>query len=226
MRRRVQPTRGYTCGCRTAGIEPAEGVPTWAWSRTSVRRSRRGMPGSDSADGGQPAPVDLADDAVFETLFRTHYSELCRFANTIVRAPDVAEEIVQDVFTRLWTVRRTLVLRSSARAWLFTSVRNQSLNHGRRASREITLDAAGSPGATSASDDPSDPLDNMERRHVAARVEQAIATLSPRCREVITLRWMHGLSQREIADTLGITRKAVENNITRGLRTLRNLLDK
>jgi len=161
------------------------------------------------------------DPAAFESVFRDHHAALCAYANRIVDAPDVAEEIVQDVFANLWRTHGTLRIRTSLRAYLYTAVRNRALNQARRAGWESALDTM-APLPAEPGDGPEDRLDAGE---TSRRVAAAIAALPPRCREAITLRWIDGLSHAEISEAMGVSRKAVENQITRGLRALRGLLD-
>lgn len=176
-------------------------------------------PGEASGPGAELLRSWLAgDDTAFETLFRRYYAGLCAFASEFVNAPDVAEEVVQDVFMNLWRTRGRLRIRTTIRAYLYAAVRNRSLNVRRRAV-EIPFHSA--PGATAAIDVSADPAADLEARERAALVSRAVERLPPRCREVIRLRWGHGLSHAEIAESLGISRKAVERNVTRGLRALR-----
>jgi RNA polymerase sigma-70 factor (ECF subfamily) len=163
--------------------------------------------------------IGAGDELAFESAFRMHYARLCDFANTIVRAPDIAEEVVQDVFANLWHNRSRLRINTSLRAYLYAAVRNRALNHQRRAAPERALDAqpeapAADPGAHAA----------LESAELRARVREAIRSLPPRNREVLELRWLHGLTHKEIAESLGISLKGVENHLARGLAALRDRL--
>jgi RNA polymerase sigma-19 factor, ECF subfamily len=160
------------------------------------------------------------DVAAFEAIFRDYHGALCSFAGRYVHAPDIAEEIVQDVFANLWRTRATLRIDTSLRAWLFTSVRNRSLNHIRRAAPEHPIE----PEIAVALATRSTPETDLEARRAIERVRAAISALPPRSRETVVLRWIHGLSHAEIAETMGVSKKAVENNLTRAIRSLRSLL--
>ena len=96
----------------------------------TLTSSSFGAPRRDSAQSaslvGGPR---LSDEREFETLFLEHYSSLCEFVDSYVHAPDVAEEIVQAVFLRLWESRDSWEPRSGARAYLFAACRNQSLDY-------------------------------------------------------------------------------------------------
>jgi RNA polymerase sigma-70 factor (family 1) len=163
------------------------------------------------------------DAAEFEAMFREHYERLCRFAMTVVRSREDAEDVVQQAFVNLWSRRTVLEIRTSTRAYLYRAVRNGALNRVRESRNVVTLHAE--PLRSPAADPPPDPLTSLDARESADRLHEAMAGLGPRCRDVLRLRWIEGMSHAEIGDALGITRKAVESNITRGLRALRDVLD-
>jgi RNA polymerase sigma-70 factor (ECF subfamily) len=163
--------------------------------------------------------IRAGDHGAFETVFRTHYARLCDFANSIVRAPDVAEEVVQDVFANIWRQRSSLQITGTLRAYLYGAVRNRALNHSRRSALEVPVHPIDEPRAPG-----SDAQAGLESAEVRALVRAALQSLPPRNREVLELRWLHGLSHADIAAALGISRKGVENHLTRGLAALRDRL--
>lgn len=163
------------------------------------------------------------DEAAFEALFREHYERLCRFAMTIVHSRSDAEDVVQQALVNLWQRRMTLEIRTSTRAYVYRAVRNGALNRVRESRNIRALHAE--PLRAPLADPPTDPSASTIAKESADRLHAAMADLSPRCRQVLRLRWLDGMSHAEIADALGITHKAVESNITRGLRAMRALLD-
>jgi RNA polymerase sigma-70 factor (ECF subfamily) len=166
--------------------------------------------------------IRAGDEAAYESLFREYYVKLCTHANTILAAPDVAEEIVQNVFVKLWRNRASWEIRTSVRAYLYTAVRNGALNHihrsrtEERAYQEAARDAQArralfAPGAA----------ERVETEQIADEVRRAIERLPARCRQVVTMRWQHQLKHAEIAEILGISIKGVENHLARGMQVLR-----
>ena len=69
------------------------------------------------------------DKTAFEAVFRSHYSDLCKFCVKYVRDEIIAEEIVQEVFINIWDRRSVLKINTSVKAYLFTAVRNRSFNY-------------------------------------------------------------------------------------------------
>ena len=74
---------------------------------------------------------------LFNQLFTDYYVNLCRFAYTYVKNNDISEEIVQEVFIALWEQRAAFSINTSVRSFLYTSVKNRSLNHIRNSKTRI-----------------------------------------------------------------------------------------
>jgi RNA polymerase sigma-70 factor (ECF subfamily) len=171
-------------------------------------------------------PLDLddrlrrGDPAAFEMLFRTYYQPLCGFAARYADSIAVAEELVQDVFARIWIERARWPLPRNRKAYLFTAVRNRALNAGRR--QQLELDWV--DGELHDADPPATAESAIARHDdpaVHAELDRAITSLPQRCRLVMHLRWREGMSYADIADVMGISVKGVENQLSRGLRALR-----
>lgn len=167
------------------------------------------------------AALRAGDRSAFESLFHSHYAALCAFARRYVEDLSRAEELVQDVFLALWERRETLELRRSIRAYLFTAVRNAALDELKRRKTAARLGR----DAADALRPPKQAADSQATFSELARaVDAAVQDLPPRAREVFTMSREGGLSYGEIAEILGITVKAVEANMTRALRSLREAL--
>jgi RNA polymerase sigma-70 factor (ECF subfamily) len=179
---------------------------------------------SDETDHERLYAIARGDADAFTQLFRAYGVTLVGSVNRIVRNPAVAEELVQDVFLRIWRAGASLRVTGSVRGYLFIAVRNEALKWLRRQGIEhrwwqYTVDHV--------SDDVSqapDPIATLEGEAVDARVRAAIAQLPPRGREILMLRWNDQLSYNEIAAVTGLAVKTVENHIARALKILRELL--
>lgn len=168
--------------------------------------------------------IRAGDERAFEAMFRHYHERLCRFAAALVRSPETAEEIVQDVFLNVWSSRHDWQVRSGITAYLYGAARNRALNylahrrieraHEQRALREQAM----APVATPPADE------SLVRRQTAAAVQEAIDQLPERARLVVTLRWQHQLRHAEIAEVMGISVKGVENQLSRALEMLRRHL--
>ena len=198
----------------THGADPAIRLP----SSTSLAPKCPPPPPVDDAE--LLARLRGGDEEAFDAIFRTWYAPLVRLADALVRDQAVAEEVVQDVMLELWRRREQLTPDGSPQAYLFQATRNRALNH----LRHLQVQRRAQPHV----------LDHMARESTApvaaeademdAAVRRAIDELTPRCREVFELSRVQGLRYAEIAATLGISVKAVEAQMTRALRTLRERL--
>lgn len=166
------------------------------------------------------ARLRAGDADAFDEIFRVWYAPLVRTADAMLRDRAVAEELVQDVLLELWRRRETLTADGSPQAYLFQSVRNRALNHlrharvAKRGEPHLAVEPSPRPAAEA----------HLVEAEIEAALREAVAALPPRCREVFELSRVHGLRYAEIAQTLGVSVKAVEAQMGKALRTLRQRL--
>lgn len=162
------------------------------------------------------------DSNALRRLFEAHYEELCRFAYRYVGAAEESRDIVQEVFLRLWQRRTRLELQQGLRTYLYTLVRNLSLDRlrHRRVERRYTAPRLIEEGPAWV----PDPEQDLISDEVSAAIRRAVEALPPRQREIIGLRWREGASYERIAAQLGISEKTVGNHITRAMEHLRRSL--
>lgn len=156
----------------------------------------------------------------FSALFRAHYEPLCYFASRFIDDFDAAEGVVQDVFVRLWELRDSLEIHTSLKSYLYTAVKNSSLNYLKRAKASTTLDTvAGLPDAAASQPDAS-----LESKELLEALDAAINDLPAKCREIFRLAKFDGLSYQEIADLEQISVNTVKTQLQRALKTLSKTL--
>jgi len=169
------------------------------------------------------ARLRAGDRAAFETLFRSYFRRLASYALGLVGTPDAAEDVVQEVFARVWLARDRLSLPDNIGAYLYRAVRNRSLNQLRRVKMLRPLDSVleqeRADGTT------ADPPERAAlQREMQQLVDAAVRALPPRTREVFVLSRTHGLTYPEIAAAMGISIKTVETLMGRALKALRERL--
>ena len=153
-------------------------------------------------------------DAAVEQLYATHYRRLVRLSVLLVGDLETAEEVVQDSFVAMHGRWRSLQEPDKGLAYLRQTVVNRSrsvLRHRGVRARYVAPAVRDLPGA----DD--DALVSERRRAVLDAIQQ----LPDRQREVLALRYYLELSEREIAETLGISSGAVKSHASRGAAALR-----
>lgn len=174
------------------------------------------------SDAELVARIRAGDERALEIVFRAHFAGMASFVQRFVRGSDVAEELVQDIFLKIWAKRDQLAEIESLRTYLFRAARNQALNYLRRERLERRWQQEHAddeePEAFAAADD------TASEAELSVAVQAAIARLPPRCREVFLLSRDGGLTYAEIAVTLGISVKTVETQMGRALKSLRGAL--
>jgi RNA polymerase sigma-70 factor (ECF subfamily) len=174
----------------------------------------------DSAEHEWLDRLRVGDPLAFERIFHAYYAPLCSFASSYVRSHEISEEIVQDLFCWIWDRRFTLEMPSGLRLWIFTAVRNRSLNALRDRRLELStyervaLDARPRPVAES-------PDAVLSARELSDAVARTVALMPPRCREAFTLIRLQHMSYAEAAHVMGISSKTVEVHMTRAMANLR-----
>ena len=150
--------------------------------------------------------ITLHDDGVaFRYLFEHYYPSLCLFAKRFIDDRETREDIVQEVFFRLWDKRKQITVTSSAQNYLLTSVRNLCLNYLRR--QEVQQ-----PVEESLFDQPDDEEGDrlIQLRELEEQLAQALAQLPPEYRLAFELNRMEGKSLEEVAQRMGVSTRTVE----------------
>jgi RNA polymerase sigma-70 factor (ECF subfamily) len=161
------------------------------------------------------------DAGQFESLFRSSYVSLVRYARTMIKDHDTAEEIVQDLFFSLWQDKENLKIESSLNGYLFRSVHNRCLHfieHNRviaRHAEEISYNQ---------SENQESPSDILNYKELQEKIARIIEKLPERCGKIFTMSRFEGLKYNEIAEKLSVSVKTVEANMGKALKEFRKEL--
>ncbi len=184
-------------------------VPT----KTSV--DKRGETSAQSGLDGQ----NMQDMLVH--LFNQHYSSLVRLASFLLDDTAVCEEVVQDAFVKMHTIKNLPEAGKEA-AYLRSVVLNNARSrmrrrmvHRRAMAKEVKEPPAYTPSLE------TEVVNSAERR----RIVQLLRKLPRRQAEVLTLRFYMDLSEEEISQTLNITKGSVKTHTSRGLDKMASLLE-
>lgn len=172
--------------------------------------------------------VRTGDPAAFAAIFNAYYNRLCMYAESYVHARDAAEEIVQELFVAIWARHAEWKIHASVRQYLYTSVRNRSLQYLRDfgihdRAHEVAARSARSPGMAEPAASAEDRLYADELVRI---VDHAIARLPARTREAFVLFRKHGLTHAEISATMSISVSTVEKHVGKATRVLRDAVEK
>lgn len=156
----------------------------------------------------------------FEQLFKTYYAPLILFARTFLSNHDDCEEMVQGFFLKLWENRQKIDITVSVKSYLFRSVRNRCLNQLKheKIKKDYQLAVHNLPFIEKA----AEPF--FMEVGLIEKIEQSIAALPPRRKEIFLMSREQGLKYREIAEQLQISVKTVETQMGQALKDLREQL--
>lgn len=175
----------------------------------------------DAALNARLTLLRQTDPAAFmEQLFKTFYAPLGAVVYRVVPDRDVVEDILQDVFLRLWQGIESLPAIDSYRAYLNRMALNAALRHQQRGKRQVAWDDAPPDTAPVA----PDALDGLHAAETADAVAAALQQLPPQCRIVFELSRYEEMSYQQIAEALEISPKTVENQMGKALRIMRREL--
>lgn len=168
----------------------------------------------------EPKVNNSLNQASFEQLFKTHFVHLCNFAYQYTNDTDAAKDITQKVFIRLWENRAQMDPQKSLKSYLFTSVRNRSLNYIRdqKKYRSYVLDVEiGEVDIALEEDD-------LAVEELQKKIEAALSQLPEKARQVFEMSRFQQMKYKDIAEELDISVKTVEAHMSRALKGLKEHL--
>ena len=170
------------------------------------------------------ARIRAGDESAFAELFRRYFRPLCIYAARVHATAGTSEEIVQEIFFRIWMHRDRLIVTGSLPGYLYASVRNFAINQRERAQSEHRWQEAKWAEAMGERVESQTADEEVRAAELAAAIDRAVAQLPPRCRQAFILRRQHHLSYAEIARSMQIAPKTVEIQIGTALKHLRRAL--
>ena len=163
------------------------------------------------------------DDAhAFKQFFELHYARFYRLAFHYVKSDDLSEEIVSDVFLKIWNNRKRLPEISNLDVYFFTSIKNQAFTYLKREARRVFLDAQ---SAKSLNLEYIEPENLLIAEDLAHAVEQAVSALPDKCQMIFRLIREDEMSYKDVAGLLDLSIKTVENQMTIAIKKLKCAID-
>ncbi|ASU33096.1 RNA polymerase sigma-70 factor [Mucilaginibacter xinganensis] len=160
------------------------------------------------------------DEAIaLSIIYKKYWQSLYISAHNILKDQQACEDIIQELFIKLWNNRHTLEITVSLKAYLYASIRYEVYRQVRTGAvrgeiYDNLLERLETPGT----------YNDIEYKELIGQVSSVVNKLPEKCREVYKLSREEHLSHKQIAEQLNISTKTVENQITKALRYLRTSL--
>ena len=170
------------------------------------------------------------DKAAFEKLMAKYYPRVLNFVYRYVQNRDVAEDLTQETFIKIYKNAHAYSVKAKFQTWAFTIAKNLSLNELRKLKRKMvsidqTVDTGEGEVAFQLADDKAQTGAQMAtKEEQAVAVREAIAALPENQRTAVLLRRYEQMSYDDIAATMGTTSKAVKSLLNRAKENLRKKL--
>jgi RNA polymerase sigma-70 factor (family 1) len=156
---------------------------------------------------------------LFESLFRQHFQQLAGYAFTILRNKDDAEDVVQEVFTRIWNKNRDALRLDQPKYYLVTAVKNACISLLRKQAGKQFVPVE---NVAIAAEQTSTPAGT----DLVIIANKALAELPPQCLAIFKLSRFGKLTYQQIADEMGLSVKTIENQMGKAIRIMREFAKK
>lgn len=161
--------------------------------------------------------IKKGDIKAYETLFRAYFKPLVIYSERIVRDTDDANEVVQEIFLKLWEKRKKIEIRTTLNSYLYRAVYNNSLQLLRKQKLDLKYRQYNSDHSFE-STDPGKEMIATELNHTIGLL---LNELPENCKNIFKMNRFRGMKYREIAEHLSISIKTVEANMTKALKHFR-----
>jgi len=159
----------------------------------------------------------------FDAIYDMYAKRLFAYCMQFTKTKEDSEEIVQEVFVQLWLRRESIRQTETLRSLLFIMSKNSLINAYRT---RINSPAYEDYIAYQESLSVGDASANLEYDEFVSRLQEALSRLTATQRKAIELSRLHGFSNREIAIQLSLSEQTVKNQLSVGLKSLRQILNK
>lgn len=153
----------------------------------------------------------------FTVLYERYWKQVYKFSRLYLTNATVAEDVVQDVFVKIWESRHFINENDNFKGLLFIITRNFVFNQHRKCLNEDFYKMT----VVAALEEPFDIEQEIEANDLSEYIDNLVSELPPRCREIFNMSRKEQLSYREIASALSISEKTVEVQINKALRYLK-----
>jgi RNA polymerase sigma-70 factor (family 1) len=167
--------------------------------------------------------VAEGNEQAFRTIYDAYFNRLAAYVFKLSKSPGVTEEIVQEVFMKLWVKRAVLVRVDNPEAFIFSIARNRTIDFLRSMARDTRLVAVLSERLQQ---QPQQADTRLSEKELSRLVQEALQQLSEQKKMIYHLSRNEGLSHDEIAEKLQLSKSTVKNNLSATLKHIRLHLER
>lgn len=160
------------------------------------------------------------DDQAFEELYNSYREPAIRFCNSILKDIEESENIIQEVFIKIWNRRSTINPELNFTSYLFTIIKNRVFDHLKEMKKNEFLREKFWDKVLKYK-----VIDIEVEEERFAKVKRAVENLSEKRKEIIKLNYEEGKSYDEIANQLNISKNTVKNQLVKAKQVIRRQLD-
>ncbi|MPQ46354.1 RNA polymerase sigma-70 factor [Marinifilum sp. N1E240] len=163
-----------------------------------------------------------SDERALDELFHIYYDKLLTSSFVFVKSKDLAEEVVADVFYRLWQNREKLQEVKNLDNYLFISVRNQSLNYISK-EQKVGKDSIDDTISNKVSEK-NTAEDFIVAKELQDKITNSIESLPPKCKEIFLMIRFEGMKYREVAEKLKVSVNTVDTQMGIAIKKLAEMI--
>lgn len=164
--------------------------------------------------------VCKGDINAFNLLFKNHYKSLCVSALLLIKDEKVAEDVVQDVFLKIWNKRKELEFVSNFNSYLYISVKNACLDQLRKTRHTDDINEV------EISDEALDPFHSVRIKELSKQLKEATDSLPIQCKVIFEMVYVDGKKYQEVANELGVSINTIKTQLKRALAKMRVIMEK
>lgn len=164
--------------------------------------------------------LSTGDENAFNELYNLYREPAIRFCNSILKDADESENIVQEVFIKVWNKRSGINPELNFTSYLFTIIKNRVFDHLKEIKKNTLLKEIYWKNILEYK-----VLDNDVQEERLSKIKQAVENLSEKRKEIIKLNYEEGKSYEEIANQLNISKNTVKNQLVKAKQIIRKQLE-
>ena len=176
------------------------------------------MQGINNSDDVLLKHLKQGDTDSFNLLFNKYYKELCNFSYLIISNKQLAEEVVADVFVKIWQKREDINITTSIKSYLYKSTKNTTISYIRKKRiDEISLDEMFNVQEVIT----SNPEDLIIQDETLVQIKDVLSILPTKSKLVFQMHRFNQLKYKDIAEIMNVSVKSVEKHMSKSMKILR-----